>query len=289
MAKQVRGIPDAPLPILDLCQQEYASAWQTTAHELTEAGHYAWMARFVDGYERVVEIGTGTGQSTTMLAQNGNAVISLDENPACLKSAEAFLRHQGIPTSVSGRQTTRVAITDAPDGIAEPRGVLYGPMGSTRDPNAGTAQLVEGDILVDPEFSVWLRSLPKRDAVVCWLPGIHKAVHFQSQLGFKATDPIAYKIRVQRAVYQLANTILRPGAVLHFVDRAALDNEEVRHAFREAHRQLSNGSSFSLESIDFRLYPLGNMDGEVQIQTYDGTMATNTSIFLSSVLMRKGG
>ena len=57
------------------------------AATFADEGHYDWTASFIDGYERVFEISTGTGEGTKVLLNKRYTVLIIDENPSCLKVA----------------------------------------------------------------------------------------------------------------------------------------------------------------------------------------------------------
>lgn len=286
----VNVIPGAPLPLLRKCHQRYATRWNLSASHHTEGGDYAWMAGFVRGYDRVVEIGTGTGQSTGILLDHGHSVISVDENPVCIHMAASYLAARRQSATVATERAHRALVRDAPQHIPEAHAVLYAPVANAVDPACGSALLLEGNVLIDPMLISWLTHLPPRDAIVCWLIGIHEAVHFHSQLGYGGTDPRMYRIRVHNEIYKLADKILRPGGILHIVDRAEDDTREYRDGSLKSHGEMATlGAALRVESLEMRPYQLSDTDGHQPIQDSEGRLASRRAIFLSSVVVRKVG
>jgi hypothetical protein len=286
----INVIPGAPLPLLRKCQERYATRWNLSADHLTEGGDYTWMAGFIRGYDRVVEVGAGTGQSTGILLDHGHSVISVDENPSCLHMAASYLAARGQSATVGSERAHRALVRDAPEHVREAHAVLYTPVAGAVDPACGSALLLEGNILIDPEMISWLTQLPPRDAIVCWLIGIHEAVHFHSQLGYRGTDPRMYRIRVHNEIYKLANKILRPGGIVHIVDRAEDDTKEYRDGSLKSHREVATvGAALRVESLELRPYQLSDAEGHQPIQDREGRLASRRAIFLSSLVARKVG
>ena len=77
-ARKARELEQLRLKYIKEHRDTYARNWDRgNAAKFEEDGHYEWMASFVDGYETVLEIGTGTGQGTRALLEEGHTVISI--------------------------------------------------------------------------------------------------------------------------------------------------------------------------------------------------------------------
>jgi hypothetical protein len=60
---------------------------------------------------------------------------------------------------------------------------------------------------------------PKFDAIACWNIGTYTALH--QSFG----TPQQFRLRTQNIAYQLADLILRPGGVVHIIDRSLVPTE----------------------------------------------------------------
>jgi predicted O-methyltransferase YrrM len=100
---------------LNQVREQYANNWAIGhAAHFKAQGHYEWMAGFLDGCPRIVEVGTGDGSGTIALCRRGAVVVSIEKNPFCLQVAERNLREAGIPVIAEPRGTV---VADA-DGTA---------------------------------------------------------------------------------------------------------------------------------------------------------------------------
>lgn len=67
---------------------EYANKWNNSAQHFGEQGDYEWLADQLEGFETILELGCGTGQSTLALIRKAHNVIAVDKNAHCLDLAE---------------------------------------------------------------------------------------------------------------------------------------------------------------------------------------------------------
>lgn len=194
-------------------QRRYVSEWAVNAESMECDGHYQWMAAQVADFPTILEVGTGDGRSTLALLRAGHSVTSVEENPFCLEATELRLREAGMPYAIVRR--AQIAIPAA----HLPYSVRYSPL-SLPQPSAGAALLIESDIANDRELEQWLQSGEKFDAMVCWLLGTHGA---QQRNAFYVKEQIAtasdYRLLIQNIIYERAEKVLRPGGILHLVDR----------------------------------------------------------------------
>jgi hypothetical protein len=69
-SRQKRDIaidPSKPARVLGMLEdfrEKYATNWSRDAVAFEADGHYAWMSYYVDGFDRVLEVGSGDGRST---------------------------------------------------------------------------------------------------------------------------------------------------------------------------------------------------------------------------------
>lgn len=205
---------------LDSQRAVYAENWsKSDAAHCEASGYYRWMAKFVEGYPLVLEIGTGDGRGTLELARMGHTVVSIDENPLCLKMAFDRLKAAKINVELEDREA--VQTLEQPELYQ----IEYAPPCHPR-PLDGVL-LLTGDVMADPALLGWLLEIGPFDAIVCWLIGTHNARSDNiavAQRHIRSSGE--YRLRVQNKTYDLAHQLLRSGGVLHIVDRGEAPTEE---------------------------------------------------------------
>lgn len=218
----------------------YSQGWSHDSGRFEEAGDYDWMASQVAGHERILEIGTGNGGGTLALLKGGHTVVSIDENTACLQRAESKINAAGFQFQLELRGT----ISAVEDGYA----IQYTPIPSVMTSNQ--LMLIEGDTLNDPCLNEWLEAGEPFDAIVCWLIGSHRARQLNTSL--TKDDAGTYRLRVQNALYLLADRILRPGGLLHTVDRRNIpvSNTDYEIAIADLHRSHSEQAEDTSLQVD---------------------------------------
>lgn len=75
---------------------KYANQWETSANHFLYNKDYDWMADCISEYNCVLEVGTGTGHSTLILAQKGHRIIAIEKNEHCILKAKELLRCNGV-------------------------------------------------------------------------------------------------------------------------------------------------------------------------------------------------
>ncbi len=225
----------------------YAEEWSAgNARRFSADGLYRWMARALPGETTVLEVGIGDGSGTIALLEAGHAVISVDENPACLRLAERRLLSAGAQVAYETRE------------IAQPDGIRYRIRYSAPAlpvPDCG-ALLIEGDILDDPALIHWLGDGSAVDAVVCWLMGTYLERAQNStiaRLGIRT--PWDYRATVHRSVCGVADTILPSDGILHFVDRGDVPESEAgTEHYRTYYRSQAMGTALTMGPLDYIRY-----------------------------------
>jgi len=133
-ADHTRAYADQALPIGEgqTISQPYMVAAMTTALALT-------------GGERVLEIGTGSGYQTAVLAELAREVVSIERRPALAEAARARL-------AALGYRNVQVVVGDGTLGYldAAPYDAILVTAGAPRVPESLTAQLVDGGRLAIP-------------------------------------------------------------------------------------------------------------------------------------------
>lgn len=278
---------DKPTPasLSEALQQEresYHAHWKINAAKFLSDGHYEWMAQFLDGFSRVLEIGTGDGTSTLVLANKGHTVVGVEENPVSLEEAERNLRAQGIKVEAvrRGRIKTyrgRYQVEYRfPKGIQPLDGIL----------------LLEGDVLTDTKLTNWLIDAAPFDAITLWCMGTHGARRWQADLDkFQFETSAEYRGVVQRHAYLLAEKLLRPGGVLQTVNRGEVPRtEHLRDDFLATHRRLARETSVRVESLEYRIYEEPTTQKGVEMimtSGLSGRMPDMRELALQSVLAYK--
>lgn len=250
-----------PLERLKTASSTYVDAWRVHASRFESDGHYAWMAGFIAGHERVLEIGVGTGASTEVLAQT-HRVLGIDENPRCIEVAGDRLIAAGIDAHIELRGAARALGDRYTVDYAKPKAEWR-----------NRVLLVEGDVMGDDALRTWLGRVGPFDAIVCWLIGAHRfrggnTTHQQPR--FESRSSQEYRLRVQNNVYLIADQFLRPGGILHCVDRGEALGAIGKADCFAAHTEQATPTSLVVESVEERLY--SPPEGGVEMQLSPGLL-----------------
>jgi SAM-dependent methyltransferase len=261
----------------------YASNWSKHADQFSRDQHYEWMSGFLTNNQRVLEIGTGDGTGTLAIHRNTPTVVSIDHNPGCQDIAEEKLIAAGVTVKRERRSTVDIHGQSIRLKYSPPRSSV----------SDGEVLLIEGDIGNDDELALeeWLISLPKFDAVVCWNIGTYTVLH--NSYG----TPEEYRLRTQRVTYRLADRILRPGGIVHIIDRGpvALNKAlgiDIEEALLEVHRAQASGTSLIVDAsgIASRSFQLPLDESGIVMKFEDETGAVSPvtgEVAFWSVILRK--
>lgn len=260
-------------------RKDYMKEWSHgNAKHFESQGYYAWMSSFLPEKGTVLEVGTGDGRATLQLLKDGHTVISVDENIECLNSAENRLKSKGYIVARIKRET--LSVSDADEGTYR---IKYKKISNV--PAKFDVLLVEGDFLKDTHLLQWLQSLPKFAAVVCWLIGTHYARGQNELIDYlKLPNPSDYRIHVQNEVYEIADLILKPGGILHLVDRGRIINNEELALLRSSHEDQASITSLIVGDIHQREYSEPKIGGTPMVaQTVDNELEhlTNSNRLLA--------
>lgn len=271
------------LGFLDDRRATYAASWTTTYAAAFEAGgHYGWMADAipVSEYPRILEVGTGDGRPAALLLSRGHDLVSIDENIGCLWTASERLTSEGFEPCLLDRVEGRRIVGDHYQEAF--RTVDLVGLRTLR------AVLVEGNILIDVGLHDALAAAGPFDAITCWLMGTHEAVHRNAYLRNIKTDELNYRIQVQRTLCELAGRLLRPGGILHFVDRGVRSDDEAADILTEDYGKRAEGTQLRLEELAFRHYVEIDPGDGIRMRVAPGAPTPQTADrFLISAKLRK--
>jgi SAM-dependent methyltransferase len=277
---------DIVVDTLHVSRTRYIDEWTETSTFFAEQGFYEWMATFVDGCHLVLEIGCGNGNSTLSLARRNDVVVSVDENPECIKAAEAALKDAGIPVLTVAREKVTVKGTNA-------YSVEYRSPQITHFPASGVV-LLTGDLFGDLNLEPWLQKIGPFDAVVCWLIGTHQYRHANLSIArIKPSSAGDYRLRVQNTTYELADRILKYDGIIHTVDRTeyptdieGLKAEDVQH-----HRAQASVTSLVVDPNSPSYMPYQQPNAGIQMVNTPPMsgrqLPENAQMALSSIIARK--
>lgn len=233
-----------------LAQGVYADNWSVTSMLQYARGDYAWMADRLKPYaiERVFDIGTGSGHGLLALWEaigSGVKIVSIDENLACLRAARKTLEDQGL----SAPLIARLDIAETQFGFVQQGGPILLPLPEP-------VVLIEADPLTDPYLEKAIADGGPFDAVTIWLTGGHFwRRHNAYSIHRGAQSEHDLRIILQNEAYELADRILRPGGILHVVDRAeAPTSEALRNEYFKAHSEQAGPTSLMVRNIDYCLW-----------------------------------
>ena len=229
---------------------EYLDDWENGNSSKFETDqHYVWMAGFLNGFERMLEVGTGDGRATLELAKRGHKLISLDENPVCLDAAQQRLESNGFSVCRLQRESIELA-------PQQKYSIRYSKIDCSLSSEVDV-YLIESDVLNDPEVLEWLQTITKFDAVICWLMGTNAARVFNEAIDMNLMHtPFHYRIFVQNEVYELADKVLRSGGILHIVDRGQeLTAQDLLDDIIDSHRDQASVTNLVVQNnVESREY-----------------------------------
>jgi SAM-dependent methyltransferase len=203
-------------------QKKYAKKWQNTSEFINDQDGYSWMADIVDKYNKIVEIGCGTGYSTLELAKRGHKVFSIESNVACINATIEKLKENNINYDVIKRGT----LTD--DGhkyLIEYRDI-------EKKVNSDVqVYIIEGDILCfmaqkDLNLFQWLANAGPFNGIICWCIGAHYMIgknRLLDKIQLPIENPALYRNSIQWFLAKMSPAFLSGPSILHYADRVPED------------------------------------------------------------------
>lgn len=197
---------------------------------------------------RIFDVGCGLGFGLIELFKrfDPEQIISIDENRACIGSASELLRTRGVDSDVLLRMPSR-AVADKLHVLEFEQDIVS---------SNKKAVLLESDLIIDPQLEPFLVSQNKFDAVTVWLIGTHfvrdECVNLKT---LSIPSAGTYRLHVQNRVYLLAEKILKPGGVLHVVDRGEpLSSDLFKQEHKASHCEQAEGTQLKFRAADWRYY-----------------------------------
>ena len=94
-----------------------------------------------------------------------------------------------------------------------------------------------------------------------------------------------YRLRTQNKTYEIADCILKPGGVLHVVDRGVVpETDEIKSIIIDRHKDQASVTSLRFSEFAYRLYTEPTAHGISMIHT-SGESATGGA--MHSIISRK--
>ncbi|WP_206867058.1 SEC-C metal-binding domain-containing protein [Aeromonas dhakensis] len=243
-------------------QSAYLNNWSKNSYSLEEQGCYEWMASIAikNTPEKILDIGCGNGSGIIALlrcSKNIKKIIALDENLACLKATKQRLEDEGYSVEL----IERVEVKDCNKSEHE---FLYSPINEKSD---SLITLIHSDILSDPFVSDYLDSQGGFDLVTIWLIGTHTERRNCNNISeLKISNNGEYRLRVQNKIYELADTILTPGGVLHVTDRGEIPSSvHLQNDFIDAHKDQASVTSLVVKELEYKEYSETEAAGAIQL------------------------
>lgn len=200
-----------------MSESQYADEWQYNSQYFIESGLYEWMLEQLGRAEVVLEIGCGSGASTSKIASTGREVFSIEVNKEAANAAALNLKAAGHEVRVL-----------SPHDLKN-----WAPRSGIRV-NILCADIFDEEVANALQESTF-------DALLCWMTGSYPE-HIASILNkpyqsFEGSEMAEYRTKVQQRCYAVGARVLKQGGVVHIVDRAAMrswnDKDELRNILAE--------------------------------------------------------
>ena len=203
----------------------------------------------MDSPATLLDIGCGDGRGMKAILQaNSNSefrVIGIDENLSCLREAEKTLREAGFTVELLDRTSLHTT--------GKAHQFVYLPI---EPKTTSQVTLLQSDLLSDQLLSGYLLSLGKVDAITVWLVGTHLERGSCKNIQYLSIGSSGqYRLRVQNKAYELADAVLKPGGVLHVVDRGEVPTtDHLKQDFLNAHKDQASVTSLTVLGLEFMEY-----------------------------------
>ena len=272
----------------ELSQKMYIDRWNKNAVHFRDQGCYTWMASQLAPHSPKLILDVGCGDGSGLLAiknvcKSNPRILSCDDNINCLKMAHDKIAACGLDVKLVQR-LRQIAAGENYHEMEADTDKLHIPV------EYADITLVEADIIWDSEFSDFLKSWPKFDAITVWLVGTYDLKPECRNLK-KPVGGQLYRLTVQNNVYQLADKILRVGGVLQIVDRGESPKEDfLKQDTIQSHQEQAQGTSMEfldLQSKDYDEPAQGAGITMVKAIGKSGRIPDLTQLAMSSIIFIK--
>lgn len=211
------------------------------------------MAEQLQSYKpiRVLDVGCGTGEGlAALLTISTRSIVAIEENFDCIKAAERNLIDLGYSVKI----IPRIVYVEHPDG----RHDFWINLNDVIEEGPSVTLVHADPLLVDKDepLRMFFDSTPKFDAVTIWLIGTYQCRKTCKALdGFRISNPREYRLHLQNKIYEIADCILKPGGVLHVVDRGLVpDTDKIKNMLIDAHKEQASVTSLCVSDFAYRVY-----------------------------------
>ena len=272
----------------ELSQKMYVERWSRNSDHFRGQGCYAWMAERLAPYSPKLILDVGCGDGTGLLTlkaacPSNPRIISCDDNSRCLQMAHDKIKACGLDVKLI-RRMKQFSAGENFHEMEVDAGKLDIPV------DYADITLIEADIIWDSEFSDFLQSRPKFDAIIVWLIGTYDLKPECRNLKIPAAES-KYRLTVQNRIYQLANQLLRVGGVLQIVDRGESTKEDLLIQERiQSHQEQAKGTSLEVMDHQFKNYEepaQGAGISMVQVIGKSGRIPNLTQLAMTSIISIK--
>jgi tRNA G46 methylase TrmB len=266
--------------------QMYLEGWKTNAEHFQNQNCYDWMASQLRPFQpkQILDIGCGDGAGIIALATvlEGSRILSLDDNSSCLNLAKERCESIGLNPDLINRFS--VSTNGQKHQIATIQNRLRFESRIT---------LIEGDILWDDELLNFMQALPKFDAITVWLMGTYAIkIDCANIARLRAFSEVGkYRRIVNQRAYQLGDKILKPGGLIHIVNRGiATDRINFKELTINEHSELSAGTTLKMLHFEMRDYKEAADNTRITMENRlleNSVIDNKTPLALSSVISIK--
>lgn len=201
-----------PLFGIAMSEAQYAEEWNENSRYFAENHLYDWMLEQLGSADLVLEVGCGSGASTSKIASAGKEILAIEVNKDAVEAA--------IKNLTAAGHSARVLL---------PSDLPHWRPGGTEKVSILCADFFDEGIA---------NALPESafDALLCWMTGSYPehigAVLNKNHQSFEGSEMAAYRTKMQQRCYTVGVRTLKQGGIVHIVDRTAMmswnDKDELR-------------------------------------------------------------
>jgi hypothetical protein len=175
----------------------YSDEWRETSDEYSILGIYDWCVRQICDSSNVLEIGSGTGNSTIKILESGKNVTSIESNEYNFLLTKKRILLSNLNSSFFDSDVFNFT-------------------------NLTENNLILSDYIDTPKIFQELVGYKKFNAIICWLLGVHSAAHLEEHLqkrGYVKRSPEDYRDMVYNTIFQFSAEKLRTDSIISIIER----------------------------------------------------------------------